>query len=1655
SSSGSAHCEAAPKAALNPQQFVAFRVQQVQEISHNTKIFRFALDPDTRLGLTVASCLVTRAPIGPPGDDGKPKAVIRPYTPITPPDVTGHFDLLVKVYPDGKMSRHFFSLKPGDVLEMKGPIPKLPYQPNMKRSIGMVGGGTGITPMLQVIDAILSNPTDHTQVSLVFANTSPADTLLADQLTALAASHPNFKVYFMVDRAEAGAAWKGGVGFITADVLRKALPPPSPDSLVLVCGPPGMMNHVSGNKAPDKSQGEVDGLLKTLGYTKDQVYKYKNIILTTCGPRTAPAARSPPACGSPATPRPARRRCDPLAALAAHLPPLWPARCPYGPLAARMRLARRPCRPLAACSQPLLLVALLALPSLRGVPPPPLPPPMVLLLLLTSLVLRMSGLLLLLVGSAASAKATVARVVAVAAGVVVVEAVEAVEVAEVVAMVGVVAGVGSLVAVAVEAVGVAVVAAVGVVALEVELFKGERGASGGCVSCPYVIRTGDCAGQTCGKPHTQHRCFSRPDDAWCAEFGDEAERPRWAELLRSGVAIFDLDYDAILAAIYALSVSAEGDCYRCVPPDPGIEAAALGASESALPGTTPAEAVHTFTLDSGASRCSFCDSTTLTPLSAPVPVRLADPSGGPVLARSSIILLCPAYLCPPGCDGHYHHSWGSACVDLHVYTDGPSPGHVHPSAWVELSSGTTALVTPPYHAFVVCTPASLFLVFPGLCLPSRPRLPRPAFLASRGSSAPLLTPPRFPRRLLPCRLCTWTCRAQPASVDRTASATFCWLLMTTRSVSSSASGSAETFVSCACTLTERPIGLFMDVARTSMIHAADPHFLWPFAVRCAAHQLNLWPRVSLPATSFTLNWMGKVVDASVFWVWGSRAFVRDTSTDELSARAIPCVILGFPPDVLSWQFYHPTFRRVHPSQDVTFDESVPFYRLFPYRSAPLPPPPLFLVPVPPPVDPLPPQGPAPSGAARGAVSGGDVSGSSASRGAEPARAEPGGAEPGGTEPAGAKPRGAEPEGAEPGVAESEGAESEVSEPRGTASSGGPAGASPRQTPRPGPLSPQQLREWFSQRTRLRSGATEAGGSAAGGTGAGGAGATSLGGAGVPVGAGGTGGTRARDPGAGGAGARGTGAGDPVGTSVRGTGARGARAVDPGAGGAGAGGAASGGTGAGGTLQRRPFFVPPPLSSLPPPYSLLPYSPLPAPSPYAEQTDSPSERREPASHPALPVRAVRTSPSSASSSCPWLSRYVTLSFLFHCAFLCRLLPSPLFLPFLDPESDLARAASPTVSRLLATVVTDPSFESTAASALVAELVDFAAACRLDYATSLVAESECDYPPSVGGECALGTDVLEDRQEDFECLVAAVPHLVAMLLAPEGDPDAPDIPTLRSYAEAITVPPSGANIVDGMWIFRGVDFFQTFSPTPKMATLRVLLHVAAQRDYELSLDFSTAFLKSSLHEEIWLRRPPSFTGSFPAGIHRNLRRPVYGLRQAPREWHDTLRTTLAALGFAPRLLTCRCFCAPTLRCRCSTSLCTRDTPALTWVLQRFGFRYSWPQSTPLPTGHSLSAPPLDESVEPSGPYPEVVGCLITSCMGLVLGGRGPVVLTGHANASWVDDLAMQRSSQGYTFSLGSGSVSWLSTYSSFFSVPVVRLKSMQGPWLHRSYAGSPTC
>ncbi|XP_028096226.1 NADH-cytochrome b5 reductase-like protein [Camellia sinensis] len=260
-----------PKVALNPNKWLEFKLQDRAKVSHNTHLFRFSFDPTANLGLDVASCIITRAPLGQDAE-GKTKYVIRPYTPISDPDSKGYFDLLIKVYPDGKMSQHFASLKPGDVVEVKGPIEKLRYSPNMKKHIGMIAGGTGITPMLQVIEAILKNPEDNTQVSLLYANVSPNDILLKQKLDVLAASHPNLKIFYTVDKPSNN--WNGGTGYISKDMAIKGLPGPSDDTLILVCGPPGMMNHISGDKAKDYSQGEVSGLLKELGYTEQMVYKF-------------------------------------------------------------------------------------------------------------------------------------------------------------------------------------------------------------------------------------------------------------------------------------------------------------------------------------------------------------------------------------------------------------------------------------------------------------------------------------------------------------------------------------------------------------------------------------------------------------------------------------------------------------------------------------------------------------------------------------------------------------------------------------------------------------------------------------------------------------------------------------------------------------------------------------------------------------------------------------------------------------------------------------------------------------------------------------------------------------------------------------------------------------------------------------------------------------------------------------------------------------------------------------------------------------------------------------------------------------------------------------------------------------------------------------
>ncbi|CAI7736246.1 unnamed protein product [Closterium sp. NIES-53] len=775
--------------------------------------------------------------------------------------------------------------------------------------------------------------------------------------------------------------------------------------------------------------------------------------------------------------------------------------------------------------------------------------------------------------------------------------------------------------------------------------------------------------------------------------------PRSVEALVHNVAIFDLDFDAILAAMYAATDSAEGDCYLCVPPDPGIGAAALGASESAAPGTSesaapgtgesaalgagesalsgtaPSEALHTFTLDSGALRSFFCDLTTLTPLSRPVAVSLADPSGGPVIAHSSTVLPCPVaplgllsglhlpsfstnlvsgadlqdvwvdQFTPGGqrvthctCSrtGHHRATFtrrpGSSLYTL--TTASPlvtASGQVAASGQVFATASRSSLAS----ALCSCRMASRTLVS-GLprSLPPLPLGPAPTCVPcveGRQRAAPHSSefpPTEAPLQILhmvvwgPARVSgqgheryfllvvddysRYTTIFPLRRKDRGGEFSFDLLRAFCR-----AEGIRQTFTLPASSqkngIAERHIGMVMDVAHTSMIHVAAPHFLWPFTVQYAVHQINLQPRVSLQETTPTLRWTGKVGDASVF-------------------RPAPSGVSQLDP--------------VEPVEVAVNSGAA--------------------------------RGAEPAGAGPGGAEPGVAESEGAEPGgAEPARVEPGGAEPGGAESGGAEPEGAEPERADR-VAGATGPAAGGASGAGAARGGADAGAARAARPRcAGAGGPGTVGGPTGVGAAGGTGAAGPRGSRTGGTGAAGAGGVAGVGA---VGAGAAGGTRA-------GGAVGVVAGD-LGAEVTGA----VSAVSRGA------------------ARPRPYYVPLLLQS-----QLQQASPLPGPSAYYGPTRGLTERHEPESRPAspesrsaspesrpeLPVCTVRTG-RRVPLQCPPLvsgTHYMTL----RPSTAPQRLPlpsSPLDGP--DPESDPLRAASPTVTRFLATVVTDPSFESTAAS-----------------------------------------------------------------------------------------------------------------------------------------------------------------------------------------------------------------------------------------------------------------------------------------------------------------------------------------------------------------------
>ncbi|CAN0089370.1 unnamed protein product, partial [Phaeothamnion confervicola] len=264
------------KVALDPNEYQDFRLQEREEVSHDTRRFRFALpSPSHVLGLPIGQHISLKF------TDADGKIVARSYTPTSSDDERGYVDFVIKVYfPDvhpkfpagGKMSHHLEGLKIGDTIAMRGPKGSLTYKgkglfniarrgPRKVMKIGMIAGGTGITPMTQIVSAV-TKERSVVEMSLVFANQSEADILLRGFIEGTAEAYPNFKFHYTVDRPPTDGEWKYSTGFITEEMLRAHLPPPGPDVIILMCGPPPMLKFAC---LP---------ALEKIGYSKDMLFEF-------------------------------------------------------------------------------------------------------------------------------------------------------------------------------------------------------------------------------------------------------------------------------------------------------------------------------------------------------------------------------------------------------------------------------------------------------------------------------------------------------------------------------------------------------------------------------------------------------------------------------------------------------------------------------------------------------------------------------------------------------------------------------------------------------------------------------------------------------------------------------------------------------------------------------------------------------------------------------------------------------------------------------------------------------------------------------------------------------------------------------------------------------------------------------------------------------------------------------------------------------------------------------------------------------------------------------------------------------------------------------------------------------------------------------------
>ncbi|CAH0033268.1 unnamed protein product [Clonostachys rhizophaga] len=254
---------------LHRDEFRDLQLVKKTRVSGNVSIYRLALPkPSDTLNLPIGQHISLRALL-----PGNPKPVIRSYTPISLPDAVGYMDLMVKTYPHGNMSKYLDTMQIGEKVEVRGPKGVMVYQPNMVRAIGMIAGGTGITPMLQIIRAITNNRPkangkgDKTQIHLIYANVQYEDILLKDELDELVLKDENLNVHYVLNKPPKD--WEGGIGYVTEDMVTKHLPTPSDDVKLLLCGPLPMV-------------GAVKQFVESLGFHKarpvskleDQVFSF-------------------------------------------------------------------------------------------------------------------------------------------------------------------------------------------------------------------------------------------------------------------------------------------------------------------------------------------------------------------------------------------------------------------------------------------------------------------------------------------------------------------------------------------------------------------------------------------------------------------------------------------------------------------------------------------------------------------------------------------------------------------------------------------------------------------------------------------------------------------------------------------------------------------------------------------------------------------------------------------------------------------------------------------------------------------------------------------------------------------------------------------------------------------------------------------------------------------------------------------------------------------------------------------------------------------------------------------------------------------------------------------------------------------------------------